>query len=462
MVLLTIMPPWGRPSPPIALGYLSQFLAVHGVEHQAQDHNLEIFSQLNPELRDLWQPQRCEDWVQPERFSETLSQLRSQVDRTVEQLASADASIVGFSVNQSNARLSNEVARRLKLRRPSCTVVFGGLGVFIPAERRQFFSEDSVDLFVMGEGEVTLLRVAERLRAGHGLQGMTGALSAPTDEAFIPRPPLALTDSPWPTYNLFDVNRYPGGGSPMPMLLGRGCASRCSFCGDYPFWGKYRSREGSSVAQELEHHIRRWRVNRFEFNDLAINSDLAALEQMCDGIIERGLEIEWTSYATLRKMPEHLLAKLRRSGCTLLRFGMESASPSVLKRMRKPHRAEGAAEALEQMTRHGILANIGLMVGFPQETDEELEETCVFLRNHQTSIHEVEALSVFYMKPLSEVEQHPHRFGVHMCDDPAHRHNYWVGADGSTFEQRFVRAQRLIEVIKSTSIKFDPCNIHGL
>ncbi len=49
-----------------------------------------------------------------------------------------------------------------------------------------------------------------------------------------------------------------------------------------------------------------------------------------------------------------------------------------------------------------------------------------------------------------------------MCDDPAHRHNFWVGADGSTFEQRLVRAQRLIEVIKGTSIKFDPCNIHGL
>ena len=108
-------------------------------------------------------------------------------------------------------------------------------------------------------------------------------------------------------------------------------------------------------------------------------------------------------------------AKLRRLGCTLLRFGMESASPSVLKRMRKPHRAEGAAEVLEQMKRHGILSNIGLMVGFPQETDEELEETCVFLRNHQTSIHEVEALSIFYMKPLSEVEQHPHRFAGCTC-----------------------------------------------
>ena len=45
---------------------------------------------------------------------------------------------------------------------------------------------------------MTLLRVVERLRAGQGLQGMTGALSAPTDEAFIPRPPLALTDSPGP------------------------------------------------------------------------------------------------------------------------------------------------------------------------------------------------------------------------------------------------------------------------
>jgi radical SAM superfamily enzyme YgiQ (UPF0313 family) len=461
-VLLTLLPPWGRPTLPIGLGYLGQYLAAHGVQHEVLDLNLEIFREVenDPQLAELWRPQQAEAWVHPQRFEGTLAALEPRLQTAVDRLARSKAAIVGFSVNQSNARITIETARRLRARSPDRTIVLGGLGVYIPGERR-LVPEGLVDLFVMGEGEATLLEVVRRVAAGEGLEEIAGTLRHPEQQRWEPRAPLEL-GAHWPTYDRFSVGRYPDGGQPMPLLLGRGCVCRCSFCGDYPFWGKYRSRRGEQVLAEIEHHVHQYGIRTFEFNDLAINGDLAALETLCDGIIARGLDLEWSSYAYFRPMPAHLPAKLRRAGCVMLRFGMESASNAVLERMRKPHRAPLAAEVLAAMTRADIHCNLGLMVGFPDETDAELEETCAFLRRHQAEIHEVDSLSVFYIKPLSEVEQHPERYGVRFPEDHTIRWNRWEGRDGSTHERRAARAWRLVEAIEGTSIRFQRCNIFGL
>lgn len=460
-VLLTILPPWGRPTLPIGLGYLSQHLDDNFVEHEVIDLNLEIFGALDDGLKELWQPQRGDDWVDEARFAALLrDHLEPQVQRAVERLAAVDASLVGFSVNQSNARLTTEVARRLRQRRPDRRIVFGGLGVYIHGERRRI-PEGIVDCFVMGEGEQTLLEIVRRTGRGEPLEGISGTATAPDQLTFEPRPPLDFARHRWPTYDRFVVGAYPGGGQPLPLALSRGCVCRCSFCGDYPFWGRFRSRSGRDAADELEHHLNFYGARSFEFNDLAINGNLQALEQLCDRIIARGLPVEWSSYAYIRELPEGLPARLRRAGCVMLRFGMESASDAVLRRMRKPHRTAAARAMFAQLSAAGIRVNIGLMVGFPEETEEELEQTFAFLRQNQQHIDEVDSLSVFYIKPLSEVEQHPGRYGVRFPADDAVRWKAWEGADGSSHTQRVARARRLMEVLDQTSIKFQRCNIFG-
>lgn len=460
-LLLTILPPWGRPTLPIGLGYLSQFLDEHGWDHEVLDLNLQIYHRLGEEHHGLWRPQRGAEWVHPDKLPRLLEQLEPQVAFAVDQLAASSAPLIGFSINQSNAGISTEVARRLKERDPERIIIFGGLGIYIHGERR-CIPDGVVDLFVMGEGEVTLLRILERRRDGLPIRGTTGTLDRPGADAWVPRPPVVLRAHPWPRYGRFDVKRYPAGGQPFPLGLSRGCVCRCSFCGDYPFWGRYRCRRGQDLLDEIRHHVQHYGVRTFEFNDLAINGDPHELEVMCEGIVAEKLDIEWSSYAYVSPMPEDLVRKIRDSGCVMLRFGMESASDSVLKRMRKPHRSQRAAELLAQLTQAGIHCNIGLMVGFPFETDEELDETIAWLDKNQASVHEVDSLSVFYIKPLSHVDQHPDRYGITFPSNPAARWNRWMGSDGSTYEARVARAHRLLNAIKKTSIKIQDCNIFGL
>jgi radical SAM superfamily enzyme YgiQ (UPF0313 family) len=412
-------------------------------------------------LKTLWAPQEASAWVDPDRFPETLSLLEPALERGIARLLRSDPGLVGFSVNQSNAKLSVEAARRLRQQRPDLVIVFGGLGVFVHGERRTI-PGGLIDLFVIGEGEETLAEITARFLRGRPLDGIPGTIVDPGAQQGSPRPPLDLRHHLWPTYDRFPITDYPGGGEPMPLALGRGCVCRCSFCGDHPFWGKHRSRSGDDVVEEVEHHHNRFGITRFEFNDLAINGDLEALEAFCDGVIERRLPIEWSSYAYFREVPPRLATKLRSAGCAMLRFGMESASEAVLRRMRKPHRKDLAAQVLATLCSEGIRCNIGLMVGFPDETDAELEETCAFLRENARHIHEVDSLSVFYVKPLSEVERNPDRYGVLFPEDHRVRWNRWEGRDGSNYDLRVARMWRLVEVIEQTQIRFQRCNIFGL
>ncbi len=459
--LLTIMPPWGRPTLPIGLGYLSRFLSEHGHDHDVDDMNMEIYHRVREDQRDLWLPERGGDWADPERFARLQEELEPHIQWVVDRLDQSEAEVIGFSVNQSNNRFSVEVAKRLRERDAGRILLFGGLSIYLIGERL-YIPDGLIDLYVMGEGEVTLLRILERLRDGEPIHGITGTLSEPWRLEYEPRPMLNMEQHPWPTYDKFQVARYPGAGEPFPITLSRGCVCACSFCGDFPFWGKFRSRDGAHVVDEIRFQVETNGIRVFEFNDLAINGNRNALERLCDGIIAEGLEIEWSSYAYIAKMSDEFVEKLVKSGCVMLRFGMESASNSVLKRMRKPHRAERAAEMLAKLTAAGIHCNIGLMAGFPDESDAELDETIAFLMKNQQNINEVDSVSVFYIKPLSRVEQHPEEFGVTLPDDDSIRWNRWVGRDGSTYEKRVARARRLLGAIRETSIALQGKNIFGL
>ena len=460
-ILLTILPPWGQPTVPIGLGYLSQFLLEHEVPHAVDDLNVELYNRVDEELRSLWLPERGWEWADPEKYIAIQESLEMDIRWAVERLDRSPAEVIGFSINQSNNRLSVEVARRLRKRDPGRILIFGGQSISLIGERSHI-PDRLVDLFVLGEGEVTLIDILERLKMGKPIHDVPGTLSVPWSMDHVPRPMVEMEQLAWPTYDKFDLDRYPNNAEPFPLSLGRGCICRCTFCGDYPLWGKYRSHLGTQVVDAIRHHVYSNGIREFEFNDLAINSNPVALNEVCEGIIEEDIDIMWSSYAYIDEIDAYHAAKLRAAGCVMLRFGMESASDSVLKRMRKPHRSAQAAEMFRHLTGAGINVNIGLMVGFPDETEEELQETITFVQENQDYIHEVDSISAFYVKPMSAVERHPDRFGITLPGDDASRWNRWVGGDGSTYNKRVGRAHRLLKAIEGTSIKLQRKNIFGL
>jgi radical SAM superfamily enzyme YgiQ (UPF0313 family) len=95
-------------------------------------------------------------------------------------------------------------------------------------------------------------------------------------------------------------------------------------------------------------------------------------------MIESGLPISWA--ATMRadqgvRLPEQVWQRCRQSGLRRLLVGVESGSNAMLKRIRKDIRIEQVYQTAETMLRHGIAGHFPFIVGFPEESDEEVQAT---------------------------------------------------------------------------------------
>jgi radical SAM superfamily enzyme YgiQ (UPF0313 family) len=203
----------------------------------------------------------------------------------------------------------------------------------------------------------------------------------------------------------------------------------------------------SRVAEAISFYLGAYGVRCFCFNDLLINGDLEQLEQLCRLMSEEQLDVEWWGQAVIRRdMSYRCFEALRRAGCRSLVFGVESFSDSVLKKMNKPYTVEDALEVLTRCQHAGIPPAINLIVGFPGEGEQELEETCRFLEDHPGSFSKVASLTPCYLNAGSDLFSMASSLGITYPrgDQPHLRWSIPGSNDLATREDRLRRLAALL------------------
>jgi hypothetical protein len=176
-----------------------------------------------------------------------------------------------------------------------------------------------------------------------------------------------------------------------------------------------------------------------------MNGHIPTLEAKADEILRRGLKVQYGGNLMIRAdMPSELFPKLRRSGMSVALIGMESASPAVLKHMRKRHDPHMASNFLQGLHTAGIRAELNFIVGFPTETEEDFAETLAWLRQNRQYIDAVVSASTFCMVPSDLWNARDEHHIVVDENDPV---NNWRTRDtGNTFEVRQRRFRTFVEV----------------
>jgi radical SAM superfamily enzyme YgiQ (UPF0313 family) len=232
-----------------------------------------------------------------------------------------------------------------------------------------------VDYVVYGEGEVTFCELLKSLDDPQRVQGLL------TKEGDTGERPLIqdLDALPFPSFDHFRFDLFT---PEIPILICRGCVNNCAFCTERSFWKKFRTRSAESVFQELKERHSTVGSSFYFASDL-VNANIPVLHKLCDLIIEDDMSIAWAAQATFRKeMDEELLAKMHRAGCFRLEYGMESASPKVLRDMNKNATVELASTIVKNTHAAGIKVLLYWIVGFPTETEEDFQESIKFIKDH--------------------------------------------------------------------------------
>ncbi len=172
----------------------------------------------------------------------------------------------------------------------------------------------------------------------------------------------------------------------MVITTARGCPFACTFC-VHRGVQKYRARSIPNIMAEI-----RQNYEQYQFNILIIQDELFAvnkkrLVEFCEAVLigkERlGWDFDWLfqSHASA-KFDLGTLKLAKRAGCYFFSYGLESASPTVLKSMNKHTKPEQIIEAIKLAEQTGIGFGGNLIFGDPAETEETIEESLNFFYRH--------------------------------------------------------------------------------
>ncbi len=101
---------------------------------------------------------------------------------------------------------------------------------------------------------------------------------------------------------------------------------------------------------------------------------------MCNGIVERGLNIHWGCNSRVDTIDDERAAAMKKAGCWVVAFGVESGVQELLDKMKKGTKVERAREAFAICKRNGLRSHCFIVIGLPWETKETLETTFAFVQ----------------------------------------------------------------------------------
>lgn len=245
-----------------------------------------------------------------------------------------------------------------------------------------FKMQPALDFIIKGEPELTVLELAKVIQAERKFTKVNG-LSYQEKGKVIHNPDRPLISNldilPFPAWEYVDVKKYqmPFSGKPFLLVgLGRGCPYNCLFCADKTFYGqKLRLPSPSKVVDEIERDIKRYGVDEFLFwtESFTLNRKFAL--QVCQEIIRRGLRIRFVVNSRVDHVDQELLSTLKKSGCFMIGFGIESADNKILTAMRKRVTVAQIKKAVELAKKAGLEVTGHFMLGFPGETKESILKT---------------------------------------------------------------------------------------
>jgi anaerobic magnesium-protoporphyrin IX monomethyl ester cyclase len=256
-----------------------------------------------------------------------------------------------------------------------------------PGAYIQEYLNAGADVVVIGEGEVTLEELLPALKSSrpealHQVDGI--AFRAPDGSMVRTKPREQIRDidaQPWPAREAIDTTRYievwrqhHGMGS-VSLITARGCPYHCRWCSHEVFGKTHRRRKPTSVADELEWLIGRYRPEMGWMADDVFTIHHGWLRQYAAELRRRGLKLPFECISRADRLSEQVVQTLAEMGCFRLWIGSESGSQRILDAMERGVTVEQVNEAISLCRSNGIQTGMFLMWGYPGEEISDIEAT---------------------------------------------------------------------------------------
>jgi len=458
-ILLVNPPPWGVENPPLSLAFLSRYAREKGFSVESLDLNLKFYKKVSQEWKLLWHVENKNFWARDETYPLVESIIEEFLEKSAEEILGKNPSLLGISVVDGKERVTISLIKRLRKKGARFPIILGGPSAST-SQARQIFADrigEEILCYVVGEGEETLIEIARRVKEGREIDGVRGAAIYRAGKwSYLPRPPITPLDSiPYPDYHGFRIEEYPG--DELFLEWSRGCIGKCAFCKNPRLVKRYRYHDSPWVVAGIEDYFKRLAVKKFTVVDPILNGYLPQVEGICDLILKKGIQVEWSGQiAPRRDMSQELLQKMRKAGCYKLQIGVESGSRKVLKRMKKFYTEEDAEKVIRWAKEAGMVVEIFIIVGFPGEGEKEFYETYDFIERNAGYIDKIKSINTLHLIEDTDVYTHHKDYGINLPED--NWHYLWWTEDGNDYQTRKRRGETLLRLAWDLGIPVQETN----
>ncbi|MFA5090327.1 MAG: radical SAM protein [Candidatus Omnitrophota bacterium] len=433
-ISLVQSPSWSVLTPPYSLALLAAVLKKEGHEVFCFDFNSEVYryAQRNKESVSWGTKGESNSWQEGGYVQEFIRRNNDFIEALVSEVLDTQAQIIGFSVQDTSVYFSEEISARIKQKDAKRVIIFGGPSCFRGSSFfHRFLDNTDIDAVCLKEGESAILDFVSAFSSGSQVdycpgfvsRGNTGQASDAGDVALREE----LDSLPFADFSGFSLERYEE--QTLPISTSRGCVNRCLFCAESAYWQKYRFRSAKNICAEMEFQLKRHpHIGGFFFNDSLINGNISMLDELSGMLIRKGLRIRWGGQAALRReMSLRFMKRLKKSGLSHVSYGLESASPKILRLMGKGFDLKTAQEIIRNTHALGIYTTVNIIVGFPGEGEREVLETADFLRRNIKFMDNI-YFHLFVVSPGSYLYDYRNNFNIVLPD--VNGPNLWYTQDG--------------------------------
>jgi anaerobic magnesium-protoporphyrin IX monomethyl ester cyclase len=303
-----------------------------------------------------------------------------------EYLLQARPDFVGLYVNLMTKLNILEIMKfiRSEERLKHTRIILGGPEV---KHHDEAFLRAGADFIVLGEGETTLYDLLTTVDSAFSpfLDTIDGiAFINVKGEVVRTKEREKIKDIdilPMPDRKAIDLNKYFAawkerhGYSTASVSTMRGCPYTCKWCSRAVYGLSYRRRSAKLVVEELAWMQQNYQVDGFWFVDDVFTISHKWLAAFAEELMLKGIEIRYECITRADRMNEEVVALLEQTGCFRVWIGAESGSQRVIDLMDRRVHVNQVRDMIHLSQAHGIEAGTFIMLGYPGETEQDIEET---------------------------------------------------------------------------------------
>jgi anaerobic magnesium-protoporphyrin IX monomethyl ester cyclase len=294
-----------------------------------------------------------------------------------------NSNIYGITATTFTRHEAIKVAQYLRNAYPSSFIIVGGVHFMYSAEDT-LKNIAEIDCVVRGEGELTIVTLANAIHSEHNWQTIKGItyrsngniIHNDNQKQFEDLDSLPFySEFSWDDYQEYLMG-YPDKIPATSVMSSRGCPYRCIFCSKAGM--KYRLRDPIKVVDEIQLLKEKFKIQGINFLDLTFTANINHARAICNELINRRLNLKWWCESRAN-IPLDLLDLMKQAGCVSIVVGVESGSPNILSKISKDITVEQVINFVKKCSEIGLIIKPYFMFSFPGESFEDVTQTLALI-----------------------------------------------------------------------------------